>query len=625
MRLTSMVCRPALTAGVLAVFLGTATPSTAEWRRIDSPNFVVVGDVSERTLRGVAVQFEGFRETLTRVLTERATATPVPTLVIVFPSDRAFTPFKPTYQGKPVPISGLFVGRRDANYIAMVADGGQADGLQIVFHEYAHLVVSNVFRNVPAWLNEGLAEFYSTYDVGDGGREAVLGRPIGHHLERLQNTQLLKLNDLLNVDHESPFYNERDRQSVFYAQSWALTHKILMGEPRRTAELSAYLQLVSEGTPPLQAWQKAFAAADLDRELQDYIRRRLFKAVQYTFPDKLAKFDAPATILSAADAEAYLSEFLIRQERDDEAAARLAPAVKRDPDNVRLKLVLGLLDVERDAYDNAAKRLLTIEPADWLAAYSAAMALVAMAEGRGEAAGAEHVQAVRRLVGVASQQRPEIPNALAQLATMEVRSAGGPTKETLRTIERARLMAPGREDYAFVHAQVLARLADFAAARAVVGPLMTPAQPPQIRDAARSLMSYILQLQRAAQAAGDRTTGPGGTSPQLGDNPVAPRPSSLTPVFRALKTGEQRLEGELERIECRAGGAAVFHLRTAGGPASATAASMADVDFITYRNDLSGSIPCGPLKTALPVYLSWRAGNGSPDEKVAIAIEFLPE
>ena len=48
--------------------------------------------------------------------------------------------------------------------------------MQVVFHEYAHLVVSNVMRNVPVWLNEGLAEYYSTYEMRDGGREAVIGR-----------------------------------------------------------------------------------------------------------------------------------------------------------------------------------------------------------------------------------------------------------------------------------------------------------------------------------------------------------------------------------------------------------------------------------------------------------------
>jgi hypothetical protein len=169
-----MSTRRALALAIFVLGVGAAPPAAAERLWIDSPNFVVIGDVSARTLRSVAIEFEGFRETLTRVMTERATSTPVPTIVIVFPSDRAFTPFKPLYQGKPVPSAGLFVGRQDANYIAVVTEG-DVDRMRIVFHEYAHLVISNVMRHVPAWLNEGLAEFYSTYELR-GGREAVLGR-----------------------------------------------------------------------------------------------------------------------------------------------------------------------------------------------------------------------------------------------------------------------------------------------------------------------------------------------------------------------------------------------------------------------------------------------------------------
>ena len=118
----------------------------------------------------------------------------MPTVVIVFPSERAFTPFKPIFQGKPVAIAGLFLRGQDANYIAVVADSNQ-DGLRVVFHEYTHLVVSNVMGNIPAWLSEGLAEYYSTYEVSAGGREAVLGRPIAQHLQRLQDTRLLKLDE----------------------------------------------------------------------------------------------------------------------------------------------------------------------------------------------------------------------------------------------------------------------------------------------------------------------------------------------------------------------------------------------------------------------------------------------
>src|SRR5262245_13702247 len=111
---------------VLAMFVwvGVAMPSAAEWRRVDSPNFVVMGDVNPRILRNVAIEFEGFRESLSRLMTERPTSAPAPTIVFVFPTDRAFTPFKPIVQGKPVSASSAFVGGQDASYVGLVADDG---------------------------------------------------------------------------------------------------------------------------------------------------------------------------------------------------------------------------------------------------------------------------------------------------------------------------------------------------------------------------------------------------------------------------------------------------------------------------------------------------------------------
>lgn len=56
----------------------------------------------------------------------------------------------------------------------MVRDWDE-DTMRIVFHEYSHLITSNVAGSVPVWLNEGLAEFYSTFQlVGD--REAMIDR-----------------------------------------------------------------------------------------------------------------------------------------------------------------------------------------------------------------------------------------------------------------------------------------------------------------------------------------------------------------------------------------------------------------------------------------------------------------
>jgi hypothetical protein len=471
-------------------------PAGAEWRRVDSPNFVVVGEVGTRELRDMAVKFEGFRETLSRVLIEGATATPVPTVVIVFSSDRAFTPVKPRYNGKPIEAAGYFMPRQDANYIAIVADGRQ-DRLNIVFHEYAHLITSNTARNVPTWLSEGLAEYYSTFEVTKGGQQALLGRPVGEHLDLLREARLLSLDELLNVDSRSSLYNEGNRRSIFYAQSWALTHLILLGQPTRTKALLAYLTSVAEGTPPMEAWKTSFGL-NMEQELRNYVRRDVFRALQYTFPDKLAKFDAPATLLSPADAHAFLADFLLKQRRYDEVAERLAQGSKLDPANARIAVTRALLDIEREEYASAEKQLLGVpELADWLTAYFAGTGITELVENRREAAGPHHVQAARQLFGRVKTERGELPNALARLAALEVRAKEVPALETRTAIERARALAPGRYDYVFVHAQVLARQSEFAAARQLLGPLMTNAYPQNIRDAARSLMQHIVGLESA--------------------------------------------------------------------------------------------------------------------------------
>ena len=60
----------------LLFLVGLARPLFAEWRRIDSPNFVVVGDVSAGELREITRRFESFREVLARVLTENGAMLP---------------------------------------------------------------------------------------------------------------------------------------------------------------------------------------------------------------------------------------------------------------------------------------------------------------------------------------------------------------------------------------------------------------------------------------------------------------------------------------------------------------------------------------------------------------------
>lgn len=628
---------------ILALLTIAPTPSAAEWRRLDSPNFVIVGDVGAGALRDIAVKFEGFRETLSRVLSDRVTSTAVPTVVIVFTSDKAFTPYKPKYQGKAVDVSGLFLAGQDVNYIALLA-GGDEEAMRVVFHEYAHLIISNIGRNIPVWLNEGLAEYYSTYQSRAGGREATLGMAIASHLLQLNEGTPLPLAQLLAATHESPMYNEGARRSVFYAQSWALTHMLHLGQPPRRPLLGQFLSLVGQGVPAMDAWTTVFSADPVEKDLKNYIRRRVFGAYRYTFPEKLATFDAAAAPLARADADAFLADFLIQQGRHDEATQRLGPASPGGAETAWPSTVRAGLDVAKTEYAGAEKRLLALpENVDWLTGYRAGAALSNLvARGVDKPADA-HLTAAQKLFGVARSEGREIPNAVARLATLELAVHDRPDPATAAALEHARTLAPGRVDYAFLHARVLVAQAAYLPARNIVAPLMSPVYPQDIRDSARSLMGYIVRLEaamtmpagpgplaapssaseapsRAAQAAQTASEGtPTGPGAQGNGRSL---PDAGTPIYRDRAPGEHRLEGILDRIACATDGAG-FHVRTTEGPARLTAPRMDVVEFITYRDDLKGNVSCGPLKEPARVYVTWR--QGADGARTVVAIEFLPK
>lgn len=617
---------------VVALVAGSAAPVRAEWRRIETPSFIIIGDVSAATLRNVAVQFEGFRETMTRVLGERATRIPVPTVVVVFPHDRAFTPFKPKFQGRTVSLGGLFQGRPDANYIALV-DDGNPQRLPVVFHEYVHLLVSNSGLRVPAWLGEGLAEFYSTYQLARGGREAVIGGYIAEHLALLNKQPLLTFDQLLAVDRQSPLYNEGSRRSLFYAQSWALTHMLMLNTPDRSGQLTAYAAAVTSGLSSVDAWRQVFGAEDVFRELSQYIRRQAFREYVFTFSARVVKFEAPVAGMTEASAAFFLADLLRRQGRFDEAAARLATVGQ----STEAAIMSALIDADRKDWASAVTRLRAAgRPADWVAAYIAGVALTGAIRGGQTPASDPDLQLAHSLLG-RNDGVVDVPNATAQRAVLELRSRDGPSAQTVEALRQARAASPGRHDYGLLLAEALARRREFQAVREVLGPMMSPAMPENIRESARRLMGSVVDfeaaLARPAGAAGAAGATPPGTGSSITGS-AAGSPTGRTtadddavirPDFRQTQPGEERIEGILESIGCQPRTGISFAVRIDKELVSFTAPDLGKVDFITYRDDLRGSVTCGPLKPAMAVYVTFRPGTDRASRGVAVAIEFLPK
>lgn len=103
------------------------------------------------------------------------------------------------------------------------------------------------------------------------------------------------------------------------------------------------------------------------------------------------------------------------------------------------------------------------------------------------------------------------------------------------------------------------------------------------------------------------------------------RMGDLEALYRDVKPGEARVEGTLTAVRCTDTGGAVFVLNTADGPQQLATPRLSDVDFITYRDDLAGTMTCGPLASPMRVYLTSRPHAAASGGNVVVAVEFLPK
>src|SRR5215212_8407089 len=301
---------------LLAVVSHHTTVAAKEtWVSVRTKNFFMVGNGGEKDIRKVALKLEQFREVFTWLFPKMKFNTPVPTTVIVFKSDSSYTPFKPRAS-----TAGYFQAGPDVNYITLTTEvRGEQDPFSVIFHEYTHLLVNNTFENAPVWFNEGLAEYYSTFSITDD-QKIALGAPIGHHVFLLRQSKMLPLRTLFEVDHKSPHYNETNKQSIFYAQSWALMHYLIIGKAGRVEQLGKFMELLGAQVPLDQAFQKAFGTPFevMEKDLREYVKKDRYNVITGHFEKKIElDTDVEVAQLTEAEAQAYLGDLLLHSYRKD--------------------------------------------------------------------------------------------------------------------------------------------------------------------------------------------------------------------------------------------------------------------------------------------------------------------
>lgn len=644
-----------------AAMCAVPTASAAAWTRLSSDHFVFVGDASEREIRNIARRLEQFRDVVGNVISSSATVSSSPTVVLVFRNDRSFTPFKPVFQGKPVEVSGVFAGSEDIDYIALNVEQ-DADAFGIIFHEYAHALMSNTVGSAPPWLNEGLAQLYQTFETGADGRSARIGRPIPENLELLQSmSQLMPLTELVAVDHNSPVYNEGNRRTLFYAESWALVHYLTFGSPARAGQLRKYINAIRRSGDDLDAFRAAFGqdVTGLEREVREYVRRLLFVSLRLEFQDKIfSGTTTPATTISDNEAGGYLGDLLVHLNRQDEARTYLRKIIDAGGNSTLAKSALGRLEL-RSRNEALALQLLeqaaNAVDADVTAMTAYGRALTTRAD-RGTTAEESDLARARAVLSRALDRASDSVTTMVALASVELQERKD-LPRAAALLRRALERASGREDYALMLADALAMQGDYQGATDVLGSLVAHARRQDIKDAARRTLSRVADARNTTasrEARGTNVSGsavptsagadvPVATDARTASNPPSPSSPSSTAasaeprpllaqgsyvlILRPVGTGETRVLGTFAAVECRSS-AIVLQIDAATGPIRIAAPGFPNVEFFSYRQDPPGGIPCGPQQPAFRVLATYRDDapiEGTDIALRAVAIEVLPD
>ena len=276
---------------------------TEKWIETQVDNFRFISAVSPAETRRIARDMLRFRAAAGRV-TDFNIHAAEPTRVFVFPTQARFTRYCAALRPSKTcdAVGGMLLDGKIESAILLPADS-PAGIDRLVYHELAHLLLVNTNSRLPLWLNEGLAEYFSTFRTA--GTSVHLGNPIEEHIRFLASARLLPLRELFAVTNSSPLYNEQTRGGIVHAQSWAFVHYLIHDTDRRV-RLARFISLHNDGKRADDAFREAFGMpfSAIEESLGEYIRAASFTV--YAVPlGELAIPDVPEPKAMTHDAVLY--------------------------------------------------------------------------------------------------------------------------------------------------------------------------------------------------------------------------------------------------------------------------------------------------------------------------------
>ena len=382
----------------------------------------------------------------------------------------------------------------------LALSNSDAASLKVIFHEYAHLLLRHHQPYWPLWLAEGMAEFYATFQV-KGRDQARIGLPIDDHVRLLAEVPLWSLQRLFSVTRTSTDYNERRYNGIFYAESWLLTHYLILGgNPAHEANFAQLTPLLRQGQSAEQAFTNAFHTTlpDMQAELGAYLARGKFTPLKLTLSATLEKRRTFVTRNLAPTEVCYrLGDELLHIGRLDVAESYFRQAEQMAPDSPLPYEGLGLLAARRGQPDEAVRcfrQAMQLGPLSFLSHFTCAREryLLTARDAHLHRLDPETAAEIRAELQQSLTLMPDFGPAHHLLGVLELLQ-GEDLAGAEQHIGCAIQLEPENQSYLLSLAQVQLARNDPAAARRTLEPLRLYYVAPEIRAHAEEMLKAIAQ------------------------------------------------------------------------------------------------------------------------------------
>lgn len=345
-------------------------PSTS-WVELQSKHFVMDSNLSERQAQEALATLERAYKTFDDVVFPPKHPTELPRIhVVMFEKQGEYEEYAPKASGAyfiPALPGAVQPEETLVLYGAPLAD---PQWVRIVerprLHELAHRFIRRSLGSVPLWLNEGLADYYSTLRI-ESDNVAIGLPPAGYSLTY---DKVPKIEELLDMDRAT-FYSGRAGtvegralQRIHYVASWGLVHMLLNGPDEYRERAQGFLDAIAQHVPVKAAFERAYAKIDrakMDEDLKQYLSPN-----RPTYAAKRAQYVAPeppppevARQLSLAEEQLLRAALTGPEDPRFELAIRAAAAAA--PRAVKTRLARAHADRIAGRLDEAERELAMLE------------------------------------------------------------------------------------------------------------------------------------------------------------------------------------------------------------------------------------------------------------------------